>query len=175
VQSIAAIERARKDRAEGRPWKARERLRSFLTAYPADQTALDLLGEIYYEMGDLPAAGAAWFLCTRDDSASREAIAALRREHERSTRGLLGALRVRAPFEAWPPPVQERLRSIQAEAARRGVEWEPAATRADEPEYKPTVGENVALAGCLVVAVALAACTVVGLVVAAGWLLERVV
>jgi len=57
---VGAVERARRDIADGRPWKARERLRSYLAAQPTDPAALDLLGEVNHAMGDLPAAGAAW-------------------------------------------------------------------------------------------------------------------
>ena len=93
--------------AAGRPWKARERLRSYVNAFPTDEEALELLGEVHYAMGDLPAAGAAWILCKRDDERTREAIEALRDES--------ALLRVRAPLESWPPVVQERLRAFGAE------------------------------------------------------------
>jgi hypothetical protein len=174
MQGTAAVERARQDRLDGRPWKARERLRSFLTAHPTNQEALDLVGEVHYEMGDLPAAGAAWFLCTRDDDRSREAVAALRHEYERSPRGLIGALRVRAPIDAWPPPVQERLRAVQADAARRGIDWTPAAPRsveANEHDPELTLGGKLAGFGCGLLFVFALACTIVGLVV----ILDRLV
>ncbi len=55
-----AVERARADLAAGRAWKARDRLTGHL-ADSQDPEALELLGEVHYGMGDLPAAGAAWF------------------------------------------------------------------------------------------------------------------
>jgi hypothetical protein len=40
-----ALRRAREDLAAGRPWKARERLRSYVNAYPTDDEALELLAD----------------------------------------------------------------------------------------------------------------------------------
>ena len=54
---MRALERARDDLAAGRPWKARDRLTGVLANTPADQEALELLGEIAFAAGDLPAAG----------------------------------------------------------------------------------------------------------------------
>jgi len=167
-QGRVAIGRARDDLAAGRPWKARERLRSYLTAYPTDLEALDLLGEVHYEMRDLPAAGAVWTLSLRDDHRSRQAVTALHEEHPRA-RALLGALNVRAPLEAWPPEVQERLRALQADAAARGVSWAPGGVHAEQAP-KWAVGETLALGGCLLALLVLIACTAIGLVVAVGWL-----
>lgn len=134
-QGRAGIERARRDVAEGRPWAARRRLGSYLGAHPADQEARDLLGEVHHGMGDLPAAGAAWFLTARDDAVAREAIALLRDEHRRSLNGLLGAIDARLAVDdpAWPEPVRERLRELDHEARAAGIGWQPGARRARRP------------------------------------------
>lgn len=42
---------------------------------------LDLLATVYYEMPDLPAAGAIWFTTGRDDRAAQDSIAAWRERH----------------------------------------------------------------------------------------------
>lgn len=130
-QGESGIERARRDLAEGRPWKARDRLGSYLGAHPADQQALDLLGEVRWTMRDLPAAGAAWFLTERDDERAQEAIGVMRREYARSLNGLLGALNVRlAPDDpAWPRSVAARLRELAVEAERQEIRWDPGASR----------------------------------------------
>jgi hypothetical protein len=148
-----ALRRAREDLAAGRPWKARERLRSYVNAYPTDDKALELLGEVHYAMGDLPAAGAAWILCKRDDEQVREAIEALGEEPSQ--------LRVRAPMESWPPVVQERLRAF-------GAEPEPGVEA--PPPRRSTILDKVALAGCLIGAIAIGVFAVIGVAATLGWL-----
>ena len=68
------LARARADLEAGRPWKARDRLAGLLT-HRQDAEVLDLLATTHYEMRDLPAAGALWFVTGRDDDQSRRAIA----------------------------------------------------------------------------------------------------
>ena len=51
----------------GRLWKARDRLHGHVRHDPSDEQVLDLLGSIWFVMGDLPQAGRYWFLTTRDD------------------------------------------------------------------------------------------------------------
>ena len=150
-----ALQRAREDLAAGRPWKARERLRSYVNAFPTDEEALELLGEVHYAMGDLPAAGAAWILCERDDERTREAIEALRDEP--------ALLRVRAPLESWPPVVRERLRAFGAEPETE--------TEVEPPAYgSATIGDKLALTGCVVAVVAIGVFAVIGLAVTVVWL-----
>ncbi len=74
------LERARRDLAEGRAWKARDRLVGAL-AHRADDELLDLLGEVHAGMGDLPAAGAAWFATGRADEPAVAAGHAWRERH----------------------------------------------------------------------------------------------
>ena len=148
-----ALRRAQEDLAAGRPWKARERLRSFVNAFPTDDKALELLGEVHYTMGDLPAAGAVWILCERDDERTRDAIEALRDEP--------ALLRVRAPMESWPPVVRERLRAF-------GVEPE---TEVEPPSYgASSTADSLALVGCVVGVIAIAVFAVIGVVMTVVWL-----
>ena len=72
-----AVERARADLAAGRAWKARDRLTGFLRD-EYDPEALELLGEVHHTMGDLPAAGAAWFGTSRRGHDVDESIEAWR-------------------------------------------------------------------------------------------------
>lgn len=74
-----ALARARADLEQGRLWKARDRLAG-LMATRTDDEVLDLLGQVHFQMRDLPAAGALWFVTGRDDADARAAIDAW---HER--------------------------------------------------------------------------------------------
>ena len=174
-QSPVAIDRARDDLDSQRPWKARERLRAYLKAFPLDAVARDLLGQTLYDMRDLPAAGAVWFLSERDDDDARAAIEALRGEHRRSGAAFRSSLDVRAPVEDWPPLVQERLRALQAEVGSGGARWEPYAPRVIEHiegRVRSARGDRLALAGCLAALVLALVCFAVGAVVLVGELYE---
>lgn len=72
-----ALDRARADLADGRAWKARDRLTGML-ATRRDDDLVDLLAQAHYEMGDLPAAGALWFVTGRRDDRAENAMAAWR-------------------------------------------------------------------------------------------------
>ncbi|HEU4481005.1 MAG TPA: DUF6584 family protein [Actinomycetota bacterium] len=103
-----AIRKAKVEIAEGRLWKARDRLSGSLAHRPADQTLLELLGEVYFRMGDYPAAGRFWFLTARKGPEVDVAMAALEERYpNRQSLGL--AIPVRAPIEAFPEEVQTRL------------------------------------------------------------------
>jgi hypothetical protein len=124
-----AIDRARKDVDAGNLWIARDRLTGYLAAHPTDQAALDLLGEVYFAMGDHPAAGRFWFLTDRDDEPARRSIEALRLRHRKSLWSLTETLPAYAPLEEWPPQARGRLRALQREAEGEGWTWTPAARR----------------------------------------------
>jgi hypothetical protein len=111
-----ALERARRDIAENRLWKARDRLSGALVTTPTDPEILDLLGDIYFLMGDLPRAGAVWMLTDREDDRSRAANLALRERHGGDARLIVRALPLRAPLFAYPSTVAERVRSLALEA-----------------------------------------------------------
>ena len=59
--------RVRADVDAGRLWKARDRLQGCLRAEPANQDVLDMLGAVWFAMGDLPQAGRHWWLTERED------------------------------------------------------------------------------------------------------------
>ena len=102
------LNRAKEDIAQGRLWKARDRLTGLLSMYPAEQPVLHLLGEVLFRMGDLPAAGRYWVLTDRQGDDVDAALEAL---HERFGEGvsLAKAIPIRAPLALYPPIVQERL------------------------------------------------------------------
>jgi hypothetical protein len=143
-RSAPAIQRARTELERARLWKARDRLTGYLARAPADQEALELLGEIHYRMGDLPAAARCWFLTERSDEAAAEARAAAR-EVWPTSGAFAAVLRARADFDAWPPAVAERLRALQRDARAEGYEWTPRPLRAtDAPEAAPARGGRMA-------------------------------
>ena len=72
-----SLDRARADHEAGRLWKARDRLHGLLRDRQ-DAELLDLLATVHLEMGDLPAAGALWFVTGRSDHTADVAIRAWR-------------------------------------------------------------------------------------------------
>jgi hypothetical protein len=137
------VDRARADIAEGRLWKARERLLGVVRSAPHCQEVLGLLGEVYFAMGDHPAAGRFWALTARDDADAERAIAALE-EHTHTRRELLRALPIKPPLDAYPPQVQSRIDTLRAETG-----WDPEA-QADEDDgersFLRRVGDGAAIA-----------------------------
>jgi hypothetical protein len=61
----------------GRLWKARDRLHGVLRDRQ-DSEVLDLLATVHYEMHDLPAAGALWFVTGRADEIATSSVSAWR-------------------------------------------------------------------------------------------------
>ena len=144
---LPVLHAARAELVAGRAWKARDRLLGALPAHGADQELLGLLGEVFYAMGDHPQAGRFWALTERDDEAARLARAAL----EERTGGLVARqLVVRAPLEAYPPAVADRLRAL-------GVQPRLPRGSAAQAERQRPVGEPLpagarAVVGALVTA-----------------------
>jgi hypothetical protein len=108
---VTALDRAREDLAAGRAWKARDRLNGLLTIRQDDEV-LDLLGTACAQMGDLPAAGAAWFVTGRDDRAAREALAAWRWRHGNAA----------AQWQSIPRPVRDASRARHVAELQRAAQ-----------------------------------------------------
>lgn len=108
VFDTAGLRRAKLDIDEGRLWKARDRLGGLLLQRPADQQVLSLLGEVFFRMGDYPAAGRFWFLTERKGSEVDIAMTSLRERYPNS-QSLGRAIPVRAPADAFPEGVRNRL------------------------------------------------------------------
>lgn len=109
-----ALERARRDLSAGRHDLARDRVTGFLYTLHRrgdyDQAAYLLLGDIYFEMHDLPRAGAAWLLTERQDENSTRAIEAFHKRFGTDAANILKLIKPHAPSEDYPPLVQERLK-----------------------------------------------------------------
>lgn len=111
--------------ANGRLWKARDRLQGHMVAFPTDQRLLDRLGEIHFRMGDLPQAGRYWWLTERDDEPARQARDAFYERFGTKAPSVLSELPRPARPEFYPPAVKARLEEL-AEAARdQGMSWTP--------------------------------------------------
>jgi hypothetical protein len=176
------MERARADLRAGRLWKARDRAAGLHHTRPTDPDVLELCAVVAHRMGDLPRAGAFWYLTECRGPEVDEAIAALH-ERYRPPLHLAAALPVRGPIDAYPEAVQERLdrlsRTIEAETGRR---WPsefggPQGSASVDGVWvnssggrRPAGLAGCALqVGCLVVTLLLVLSTVVGLVTLVGW------
>lgn len=161
----SAVQRARADLEAGREWKARERLLEHL-AGEYDAEALELLGEVYYAMRDLPAAGAAWFGTGRRGQDVDDAIEAWRERHDDHFAQM---------FRSLPRVVREREGNKRVDALRRRAEQldssESAPTQgASAAESAPASGPDAAFIIAIGLGVLFVACAVIGLVTLLQWL-----
>jgi hypothetical protein len=160
-----AVARARDDLAAGRVWKARDRLAGYL-ADSHDEEALDLLGEVLHSMGDLPAAGAAWFATNRHGEDVDRAIEAWRERHA----GQLDQM-----WRSLPRSVRERPGSARVEALRRRAEQlgVPAAVgthRSGGAAASGGGGTDPAVVIAVALALVFVVCAVVGAVTLLRWM-----
>lgn len=137
-------ERVEEDVRRGRLWKARDRLAGMIRTDPTNQWGLNRLGEIYFRMGDLPAAGRVWFLTDREGPEWDSALAAFYERHGRRAQDIVSELRIRAPIEGFRARAQRRLRALQAELTAGGRKWEPHAGRLEEPRAPMPIRNIVA-------------------------------
>lgn len=149
IPESARFDRVREDVERGRLWKARDRLNGLLIESPTDQDVLDLVGSIWFEMGDLPQAGRYWWLTERDDERADRAREAFHERFGRYPGGILTALPRLTHLELYPSPVRARLEELVTAATsdgRRWVPWEPRpATRPAVRPNAPTLSNLLAL------------------------------
>jgi hypothetical protein len=161
-----AVERARADLAGGRAWKARDRLTGFLRD-EYDPEALELLGEVHFSMGDLPAAGAAWFGTSRRGEDVDDAIEAWRERH---------ADHFTEMWRSLPRTVRERPGNKRVEALRRRAEQAGAApgargTSAPADSGQKGAGPDTAVIIAGILAVLFVVCAVIGAVTLLRWII----
>lgn len=138
------MDRARRDLAEGRLWKARDRVTGTLVARPTDPALLELAGHVFFQMGDLPRAGAYWFLTDKEGPEVEAARVALKERHGEGAIGLIHALPVREAIDAFPPPVRQRLRQLQREAkGEHNYSWDPQPSRKGETVFREKRSNSV--------------------------------
>jgi hypothetical protein len=120
----SVVERARADLAAGEPWRARERLNGAFANDRGNAEIIEMLGEVYAQMGDLPAAGRWWYLSAADDGRHDEARAAYEARHGHRAEEIRGQLPRFGPDLTLAASVLERLEAIG---------WEPTVPDAQEP------------------------------------------
>ncbi|PRY52497.1 hypothetical protein BCF74_13326 [Knoellia remsis] len=159
-----ALSRARNDLAAGRAWKARDRLHGAL-AQRQDDELLDLLAEVHYGLGDLPAAGALWFVTGRTGTAADAAIAAWRERYGGP----------QAQWFSFPPTVREsrewshHLREL--EGAARDYEQAVVQRRRQELGNTEAWWEPIVFGGgCFLVLASALALIVIGLWTVWHWI-----
>lgn len=158
-----AVERARADLAAGRAWKARDRLTGHL-ADNLDPEALELLGEVHYAMGDMPAAGAAWFGTGRRGQDVDEAVEAWRERHNDHFDQMWRSL---------PRTVRDNPGNPRVEALRRraGADRTPTGSAPTAAPHNGGGGVDAAVVITVVLAILFVICAVVGAVTVLRWIL----
>lgn len=156
------IERAHADLASGQAWRARDALARHLH-HTADEEVLSTLGGVLYGMGDLPAAGAAWFGTSKRGVEVDEAIKAWREHHEDHFGNMWRSL----PRSVRRNPTVPRVEALKRKAIER--DELDGKERYVAPE-EPRNGIDAALVIAYVIALILAVCAAVGLVQILAWM-----
>jgi hypothetical protein len=155
-----AVARAAGDIEAGRLWKARDRLSAAVRDSPTDQGILELLGEVYFRMGDQPAAWRYWVLTTREGADVDAAELAFEERYGRA--GLadrLSQIPASEPLADYPSAVRERLVELRQLGRAEGVDWPRPRSRKrqrDDPDSESS--------GCF-------GATVIGILLVGPWLL----
>lgn len=170
--SSDAVAEARRLLDAGRAWQARDVLATHLEA-ERDADALTLLGHVYYGMGDLPRAGAAWFTVGSRGPEADEAVAAWREQAEDDFAVMWRSVPVTFRSEPWPARIKalrERALASDPDLDTPPSPLVPDTAAADEPE---TAESGRGLDGAQVIGWILGAlfvvCAVIGFVTVLGW------
>lgn len=156
------IERAHADLASGQAWRARDALARHLQ-HTADEEVLSTLGGVLYGMGDLPAAGAAWFGTSKRGTEVEEAIKAWREHHEDHFGNMWRSL----PRSVRRNPTVPRVEALKQKAIERDeLDGKEPYVAPEEPK----TGIDAALVIAYVIAILLAVCAAVGLVQILAWM-----
>lgn len=160
----SGVIRVREDLEAGRLWKARDRVTGLFAARPTDQAVLELSAEVYFRMGDLPRAGAFWYLTECSGTDVDTAMAAMRERYPTAS-DVVAGLPIRDGIESFPESVRVRLAALQAAVKEQsGRDWVPAARHARSPTPSTSPSSKLAATGCSLVAVAGLVVFVVGLI-----------
>jgi hypothetical protein len=165
----APLRQAREARAAGRAWKARDLLATHVEG-TQDPEALQELGEVLYEMGDLPRAGAAWFAAGAKGTEADEAIAAWREQTHDDFAVMWASLPASARSKPRPRRVEAlRERALRSESAAVGEVASEDEARASVEEDEDEGGFDAAWLIAWILAVAFVVFAVIGFVTALGW------
>ena len=160
--AIEVIEQAHADLASGQAWRARDALSRYLH-HTADEDVLILLGGVLYGMGDLPAAGAAWFGTSKRGGEVDDAIKAWREHHEDHFGNMWRSL----PRSVRRNPTVPRGEALKRKAIERDELDGKEPFVAPEPTKD---GIDAALVVAYIIAILLAVCAAVGLVQILAWM-----
>jgi hypothetical protein len=162
----------------GRLWKARDRLQGHYSRNHADQVVLDLLGSVWYAMGDLPQAGRHWFLTERSDAAATDAREAFHERFSHDAGAVLRALpRPAAPSE-YPDSVRLRLEELASIAGATDRRWYPGGwkpswwedeTDAESQSRLRAVGSRIVMIAIMGILLFGIAALVIGVTTLVGW------
>jgi hypothetical protein len=161
-----AVARAIGDIEAGRLWKARDRLSAAVRDSPTDQGILELLGEVYFRMGDQPAAWRYWVLTTREGADVDAAKLAFEERYGRA--GLadrLSQIPAYEPLADYPIAVRERVVELRQLGRAEGIDWPRSRAQPSKRQRDNSDSES---SGCF-------GATVIGILLVGPWLLGLVV
>jgi len=163
------VRRARQAREAGQLWKARDVLVGPVEG-ARDTEAMVELGEVLFEMGDLPRAGAVWFAAGAKGPDVDAAVTAWREQSHDDFAVMWRGLPASARSQPRPRRLEAlRERALNAEAAT--VAEVAAADEAAGVAEEDISGFDAAWFIAWVLAVAFVVFAVIGVVTAIGWLI----
>ncbi len=163
------VRRARQAREAGQLWKARDVLVGHVEG-ARDTEAMVELGEVLFEMGDLPRAGAVWFAAGAKGPDVDAAVTAWREQSHDDFAVMWRGLPASARSQPRPRRLEAlRERALNAEAAT--VAEVAAADEAAGVAAEDISGFDAAWFIAWVLAVAFVVFAVIGVVTAIGWLI----
>jgi hypothetical protein len=160
---------ARRAREAGQLWKARDVLLLHVEG-AQDPEALVELGEVLFEMGDLPRAGAVWFAAGAKGPDVDAAVAAWREQSHDDFAVMWSGL----PASARSQPRPRRIEALRERALNSEASTVATVAAADEAsgmvEEEDVDGFDAAWLIAWVLAVVFVGFAVVGVVTVLGWL-----
>ncbi len=163
------VRQARQAREAGQLWKARDVLVGHVEG-ARDTEAMVELGEVLFEMGDLPRAGAVWFAAGAKGPDVDAAVTAWREQSHDDFAVMWRGLPASARSQPRPRRLEAlRERALNAEAAT--VAEVAAADEAAGVAEEDISGFDAAWFIAWVLAVAFVVFAVIGVVTAIGWLI----
>jgi hypothetical protein len=165
----APVRAARVAREAGELWKARDLLVAHVEG-TRDTEALAELGEVLFEMGDLPRAGAVWFAAGARGPDADAAVAAWRQQAHDDFAVMWGSLPASARLQPRPRRIEalrERALNSQAATVKEVAEADDAVGGLDVDEEPD--GFDAAWFIAWVLAVAFVVLAVVGAVTVLNW------
>ena len=166
------VRRARQAREAGQLWKARDVLMGHVEG-SRDPEAMVELGEVLFEMGDLPRAGAVWFAAGAKGEDADAAVAAWREQAHDDFAVMWASLPASARSKPRPRRIEAlRERALNSEAAtvKEVAEADEAAGAVEADDDEPR-GFDAAWFIASVLAVAFVVFAVIGIVAVLGWIL----